>query len=235
MHMKRNILIVVMVACTLFSAALRAEQIRQITWDTLIPLHLVSVDPLADFTQDQKDIVYWVINMLESLPPRGPETEEYYQEIDKAMPTLRKAGINIQEVLATRNKIRTTVNEDLNGQRIRMPGYLLPLEVSGANVTEFLLVPYIGACIHVPPPPPNQIVHVKVTKKGGYKTKSLYDPVWVTGVISAKSMVKDLYLVDGSAGVNIGYTMQASQIKPYEMTRQKGRSRTPPTDQRPME
>ena len=54
--MKHNILIVVMVACTLFSVAVRAEQIRQINWETLIPPHLVSVDPLAGFTQDQKDL-----------------------------------------------------------------------------------------------------------------------------------------------------------------------------------
>jgi hypothetical protein len=46
--------------------------------------------------------------------------------------------------------------------------------------------------------------------------KQLYDPVWVTGAISAQSMVKDLYLVDGSAGIDIGYTMQANQIEPYE-------------------
>ena len=143
--------------------------------------------------------------MLETLPVRGPETEEYYQEIDKAMPTLREAGIDIQAVMAKRNEIRTAVNSDINGQHIRIPGYLLPLEVSGANVTEFLLVPYVGACIHVPPPPPNQIVHVKVIQKKGYKNKNLYDPVWVTGVISAQSMVKDLYLVDGSTGVDIGF------------------------------
>ena len=44
----------------------------------------------------------------------------------------------------------------------------------------------------------------------------MYEPVWVSGEISVKSMVKDLYLVDGSTGVNIGYTMQASQIEPYK-------------------
>ena len=50
----------------------------------------------------------------------------------------------------------------------------------------------------------------------GYKNKKLYEPVWVTGVITAKSMVKDLYLVDGSAAVDIGYSMQAKNVKPYK-------------------
>jgi hypothetical protein len=90
------------------------------------------------------------------------------------------------------------------------------LELSDTKVTEFLLVPYIGACIHVPPRPPNQIVHVRTPKKKGYSSKNLYEPVWVTGGITAKSMVKDLYLSDGSAGVNIGYIMQAKRIEPYK-------------------
>ena len=137
------------------------------------------------------------------------------KEIDEAVPQLKKAGIDIVKVMAKRKEVRTAIVEELNGQRVRIPGYLLPLEISGSKVTEFFLVPYIGACIHVPPPPPNQIVHVNVVQKEGYKRKKLYEPVWVTGVISAKSMVKDLYLADGSAGINIGYAMQANHIEPY--------------------
>ena len=57
---------------------------------------------------------------------------------------------------------------------------------------------------------------IKLFSEKGYSSKSLYEPVWVTGVITAKSMVKDLYLSDGSAGVNIGYTMQAKRIEPYK-------------------
>jgi hypothetical protein len=57
---------------------------------------------------------------------------------------------------------------------------------------------------------------VQIAQKKGYSNKKLYEPIWVTGVISAKSTVKDLYLVDGSAGVNIGYSMQADRIEPYK-------------------
>jgi hypothetical protein len=83
-------------------------------------------------------------------------------------------------------------------------------------VTEFLLVPYVGACIHVPPPPPNQIVHVKVIRKGGYKNENLYEPVWVTGKINVKSMAKQLFLVDGFADIDIGYAIQANQVERYK-------------------
>jgi hypothetical protein len=171
---------------------------------------------LADVDEDQQDLVYWVINMLENFLDLGPETEEYYEEIDKSMPTLRKAGIDMTAVMAKRKQIRTAVVKELNGKTIRIPGYMLPLEASHDKVTEFLLVPYIGACIHAPPPPPNQTLHIKAAAKKGYDSTPLYDPVWVTGLLSVQSMVKDLYLVDGSAGVEIGYTIQTSLIEPYE-------------------
>jgi hypothetical protein len=202
--------------CILPCLPAQAEPVRQLLWDDLIPARLLSEDPLANLPQEQQDLVIWVLNTLETLPERGPETEEYYQEIDKAMPDIKAAGIDIDKLLANRKEFQTAVVEALNGQRVRLPGFLLPLEVSGDKVTEFLLVPYVGACIHVPPPPQNQIVHVKIDHKEGFKTSKLFEPVWVTGVITAEAMVKELYLVDGSAGINIGYAMEAERVEPYK-------------------
>lgn len=216
LHIKKTILISILIACSSLLFVAAAEPVSQITWDDLVPAHLRSAGLLSDLDEDQRNPVYWVINMLENLPDRGPETEEYYQEIDDTMPTLKEAGIDITTVMAKRKEIRTAAVRELNGKTVRLPGYVLPLEMSGLKVTEFLLVPYVGACIHTPPPPPNQIVLVKTPANKGYKSKQLYEPVWVTGVVSVQSMVKDLYLVDGSADVDIGYTMQASHIGPYE-------------------
>ena len=213
--MKRYIPTLIIICILLYLPAL-AEQVRQLSWEDLVPAELLADDPLADLTQEQLDLVVWVVNTLDSLPPRGRDTEDLYREIDEAIPQLKEAGIEITELMAKREQLRTTMVEELNGQRVRIPGYLLPLEMSDTKVKEFLLVPYIGACIHVPPPPPNQIVHVKIVQKEGYRVKTMYEPVWVSGEISVKSMVKDLYLVDGSAGVNIGYTMQANRIEPYK-------------------
>ena len=214
--MKKLIQVLIFIACSPLYLPALAEQVRQLSWDDLIPTHLLSVDLLANMTEDQQDLVIWILNTFETLPKRGPETEEIYKEVDEAIPDLKKAGVDIVMLMAKYKEIRTSVVEALNGQQVRIPGYFLPLELSDTKVTEFLLVPYIGACIHVPPPPPNQIVHVRTPKKKGYSSKNLYEPVWVTGVITEKSMVKDLYLSDGSAGVNIGYTMQAKRIEPYK-------------------
>ncbi|CAB1076888.1 FIG003461: hypothetical protein [Olavius algarvensis Delta 1 endosymbiont] len=208
--------IFIIITCALFSLTALAGQVRHISWDDLVPAHLLAEDPLASLNPEQLDLVVWVINTLDSLPPRGPDTEKLYREVDEAVPQLKNAGINITELMAKRKTLQTSIVEALNGQQVRIPGYLLPLEVSAAKVTEFLLVPYVGACIHVPPPPPNQVIYVKMDQDKSYKSKSLYEPVWVTGIIAAKSMVKDLYMVDGSAGVDIGYSMQSNHVEPYK-------------------
>jgi hypothetical protein len=213
---KYNLASLIIAVCILFVLPVLAQEVRQLTWDDLIPAHLLADDPLAKLSPEQQNMAYWVITMLESMPKRGPETEEDYKEIDEAMPTLRKAGIDIQEVLAKRKEIQTSIVEELDGQKVRIPGYFLPLEVSDTKVTEFLLVPYVGACIHVPPPPPNQIIYGKTAKDKGYDHKNVFEPVWVTGVMAVESMTKDLFLVDGSAGIDVGYSLQATSIEPYE-------------------
>ncbi|MFP3457944.1 DUF3299 domain-containing protein, partial [Psychrobacter sp. SIMBA_152] len=69
------------------------------------------------------------------------------------------------------------VVEALDGKKVRIPGYVVQLEGDADNVTEFLLVPYFGACIHVPPPPPNQIIHVEYAE--GVPYENTYDAVWI--------------------------------------------------------
>lgn len=70
----------------------------------------------------------------------------------------------------------------LNGKLVKVPGFMVPLEDEQDAVTEFLLVPYPQACIHVPAPPPNQIVHVKM-KKGKKAKVYYYEPIWIHGVL----------------------------------------------------
>ena len=191
------------------------QQLREISWVDLSPAPSASEDPLAHLTQDQLDLVLWVLNVLETEPTRDSENEALYEDVDEAMPAIRETGIDLEEVLEWRERARTKVVEELNGERVRMPGYLLPLELEGTRVTEFFLVPYVGACIHVPPPPPNQIVLVRMTDNESYQSEKLFEPVWVTGVISTTSTVQELYLVDGAADINTGYSIAASRVEPY--------------------
>jgi hypothetical protein len=98
------------------------------------------------------------------------------------------------------------LNPALDGAYIRMPGYILPLEFDARGVTDFILVPYLGACIHVPPPPPNQLVFV--TARHPWPSESLWDAVWVTGHMRAEMRATDL--------ADIGYALDAERIEAFE-------------------
>jgi hypothetical protein len=100
------------------------------------------------------------------------------------------------------------VVKSLDGQNIRLPGYIVPLEVSeDGRTADFLLVPYFGACIHVPPPPSNQIVHVK--SEVGVKLDELYQPYWIEGAMQVKASTSEL--------ADAGYQMEADKIYVYEL------------------
>lgn len=92
-----------------------------------------------------------------------------------------------------------SVRQELNGSQVRLPGFVVPLEGDENNVTEFLLVPYFGACIHVPPPPPNQIVYVKF--KEGAPVHRLWDVIYVVGTLKTETINHELaetgYVIDG--------------------------------------
>jgi hypothetical protein len=89
---------------------------------------------------------------------------------------------------------------------VRIPGFMVPLEDSADAVTEFLLVPYFMSCIHVPPPPPNQLVHVKMatTKK---QPVSWDTPIWVHGRLRVTA-------TSGGYG-EAAYTMAGELVEPY--------------------
>ena len=74
------------------------------------------------------------------------------------------------------------VEKKYNGTLVRLPGFLVPLQFDGTGGTEFLLVPFVGACIHVPPPPPNQLVHATIAKP--YEMEGLFEPVYAVGILN---------------------------------------------------
>ena len=95
----------------------------------------------------------------------------------------------------------------LDGKMVRIPGYMVPLEDDSEIVSDFLLVPYVGACIHTPPPPPNQIVEVKMQSQKKVKM-SFWDPVWVQGKLVIAT-VKSPY-------GDVGFQLTGMQIEPYK-------------------
>lgn len=93
---------------------------------------------------------------------------------------------------------------DLDGQEVSIGGYVVPLDFDATTVKEFLLVPFVGACIHVPPPPSNQIIYIKAEK--GFDVRETFEPVTVTGTIKTATAFTGL--------ADAGYTIEADSVEP---------------------
>lgn len=152
--------------------------------------------------------------------------ETYYQDLRRDMVSRSqrlqdvnsnregKAGVDVSALISegavndTMDQIGTfNVVEELNGLSVRIPGYVVPLDFNSDGVySEFLLVPYFGACLHTPPPPPNQIVYVKANPSA--KIASIYEPVWIEGIMKTGQFESD---TEDSA-----YELSLSNIEAYD-------------------
>ena len=206
----------------LWSAPAAADLARELSWRDLVPGGAALADPLAHLTGDQRldlEAVAWA-RAAERRGEISSVSEEY--EIAVEMTSgLARQGLDVDALVAKYESFRAEVDalnqrvdDGLDGQFVRIPGYALPLEFSGVAVKELLLVPYFGACIHVPPPPPNQMVFVALDEP--YVVTELFAPVWITGRMSVERRSKSLSYVDGRASLETGYTLAGTRIEPYE-------------------
>lgn len=214
-------LIVILLSLVL-ALPVTASQVRELGWEDLIPNTVSFDDPFETLDREQLEYLGFVARVRNMIDAGKQVSHETIKEAEEIEAELIRAGIDIDGLLARRDEIRElkkmraySVVTELDGASIKMPGYVLPLEYSGLNVTEFLLVPWVGACIHTPPPPPNQIVHVQLNEKDGFRSNSMYEPVWVTGEILTQATTRNLFLKDGSGDFNIAYRLKASLVEKY--------------------
>lgn len=141
----------------------------------------------------------------EDMMPEGEEERllEMYADLQSSMygyGAIAEGSIDDKPIqIGTFNVVK-----ELDGKQIRLPGYTVPLEYS-EEITEFLLVPYFGACLHAPPPPPNQTLYVKSDKP--IKLGDLAQAVWVYGTLRTQTQNSDL--------ADTAYTLELSRIEEY--------------------
>lgn len=103
-----------------------------------------------------------------------------------------------------------TLSLDLQDKTVQLAGYALPVDRDGDLVYQFLLVPWTGACSHMPTPPPNQIV--LVTPAHPYKMSEAYQPVSVTGALEPGMEKSQLFILDGVSVIQSGYTVRKAEV-----------------------
>lgn len=201
----------------------RADAPRQIMWQDLAPASAAKAeadDPFAKMPFEQLADLSDLAAIRGRRATGEPLSAKDAQDEQALVTRLKQAGIDPDALLAKRRALMAkrqaqaaAINPKLDGALVRIPGYVLPLEYKGKQVSEFLLVPWVGACIHTPPPPPNQIVHVLPAKP--FESSGMFAPVWVTGQLSAASSKRSLFMLDGSSDIDIAWALRASAVEPY--------------------
>lgn len=136
----------------------------------------------------------------DQLVPRDWDPMKEFKDLDLA--GLADGDPRANQLLQRMREIwdAAPANPAIVGQAVRLPGFVVPLEESKQGLKEFLLVPYFGACIHSPPPPANQIVHVFAARPVAFKSM---DTVWVSGTLATVRgdtyMGASSYRIDGAA------------------------------------
>ncbi len=179
-----------------------------IEWIELLPdedLRLLESIPQVDHESLSED------ELAQDLPVDGfnADTSAFENQIANAIAESKqmladekKSGRDWRDALKS-----TNVRPEFNNKRIRIAGYIVPIEYDEKQIiTEFFLVPYFGACIHVPPPPPNQLIYVKHPK--GFQLPDLYTPFWVEGTLALETQENELGLSS--------YSMRNVKLTRYE-------------------
>jgi uncharacterized protein len=166
------------------SSTVVADAPRQLKWADLIPKTMPAAPALKS-----KTFFGGSVPVTDAGPPPPPLPEGKFMSVKRHQP-----GDDRPPAIVT----------ELNGQSVSIGGYIVPLDFESTTIKEFLLVPFVGACIHVPPPPANQIIYVKTDK--GIEIGGQFDPVTVTGKINTTVAFTGL--------ADAGYTLTADSVVP---------------------
>ena len=171
-----------------------AAEATELEWEDLLPpgeeelLDQMYLDYFAELERRTRPSLGMGLNLFDYEP--SIDSIEEGSELDQ------------MEQLGTFNVVSA-----LDGETVRIPGYIVPFDFSPDDVyTEFLFAPYFGACIHSPPPPPNQIIYVTIDEPS--VIRDIYRPLWIEGVLTTQRNKNEL----GDAA----YTLRLSKVTPYE-------------------
>ncbi len=177
----------IFILISIISLQLHATEYRELQWDELMP-------------EAELKILQGISELITNPhQPLDPE-ENIYDDINSGMTQMMDP--DVQGVMSSIN-----TRPELNNQNVSIPGFIVPVETNNeGGITEFFLVPHFGACIHVPPPPPNQIIYVR------YEQGLLVEGIWMPFTIKGTFFTE---LVDNDIAVS-AYTFNAVEVFEYK-------------------
>jgi nickel/cobalt exporter len=186
------------------------------SWASLAPSVEPYDNPFAEMPDEQTKALR-IIASADMAAEAGQLDAAMAEAAADARRLVEEAGLDVEALFAQRALIIQRREEATLGvttthldQTVVMDGYALPLRAEEGRVVEFLLVPWVGACIHTPPPPANQIVHVDYPQ--GFEAHSQFTPIRLEGRLRHRPAEHDLFLVDGTMPVAASYAMEEAII-----------------------
>ena len=191
-----------------------SDDFIELKWQELVTKNNDVDVSLPELTDQQKLALKQILILQKDASKQAEEQRLQLAE------QLKIEGVDADEAIAARQAYMTAkqnnaeaITQEYDGKKVRMPGFIVPIEFDGLKTTEFLLVPVAGACIHMPPPPANQIVRVSYPE--GFTVQNVQYPVWIEGDFHSKKVTEEVFLVDGKSNITMGYEMNASLIEDY--------------------
>ena len=196
-----------------------AQGYQAINWEDLEGKVEAYDDPFEKLSEDQ---MYNLSVLYEVKQMDASQVDKYLlEDMAEAKQSLEKDKIDVkyyfdqaERIAKKREKESKLTNSTLNNKKVKLSGFSLALGLNEGKIQEFLFVPYIGACIHSPAPPLNQILYVKSLKP--VKVDDRFEPLTIKGTLQIKKNKNKLFLTDGEDEVESAYTFLADEIKPYE-------------------
>jgi nickel/cobalt exporter len=196
--------------------ALPAAAAPMATWASLAPSVEPYDDPFAEMPYEQIEALRTILR-ADMSAEAGQLDAAMAEAAADARRLVEEAGLDVEALFAQREIIMQRREEAELGvttthldQTVVMDGYALPLRAEDGRIVEFLLVPWVGACIHTPPPSANQIVHVDYPQ--GFEAFSQFTPIRLEGRLRHRPAEHELFLVDGTMPVAASYAMEEAVI-----------------------
>ena len=191
---------------------------RALLWVVLLHLASMSHGVWAqnDATSADQKSKYTTVEWTDLIPPEILDIllnpPGYIAEIedgsaeDQITSQMKNTSAAEEQDAYRRALVSTDVNQAMDGKKIRIPGFVVPLEFNEEQtISQFFLVPYFGACLHMPPPPPNQIILVDAP--AGVQMSALYEPFWLEGEVSTVITENNI--------AKSAYAMELYKLSPY--------------------
>jgi hypothetical protein len=213
--MKKTLSLVIATACLLAACSKKAANTATEALIVPGPSQVVVEPAKTKGSSLAKNTIYIEIDWVDLIPEDDLHALEnppaYLDDIEDgsaedSLPSQLKTESSPAEDRYQQALNSKQIRSEFNGRNIRIPGFIVPLEFNDQQtITTFFLVPFFGACLHMPPPPPNQIIYAEY--EPGIRLEALYDPFWIEGTLSTTLVENDM--------ATAAYSITVGTIKPY--------------------